>query len=364
MDTEYQLVEFGVVDNLHQNHLSQSFSWLNIFILYSPLWVKRTPNLEHRSCCLSLIILSITIIAILYHLAFVFIFYIYKALDGLIYQSVYSLSEIIVSSSRLFGLYYFYSQFNYPWNHSQLQSLNMKHIKIIKTSKQTILILFMLIMILDIIMAIHYAYGHIEQDESFYVSVSVIGRLFLFFPSFISFAVAAAIFLKYHLRIIQFTEKLQAGDIIDFNDMLQSYVKLNELFKCEYSVYLEWSLLLYLFGILLDIWVSSYEILSYDSWIDFVDVFEDIFVFVLYVISASWVGESFAKYESMLYKYGMDNKKSINYNEFHYLLVYVSRYRLQVRLGRVTITKFNAIKFVVVFCVAKLMSYTVRYISG
>ena len=67
----------------------------------------------------------------------------------------------------------------------------------------------------------------------------------------------------------------------------------------------------------------------------------------------------------MLHKYGANNdEEPIDWTKYQYVMTYVSAYSIVITLGKITITKMNTIKVVVVFCSAKFVAYVIRSIVG
>eukprot|EP01084_Bolivina_argentea_P074881 135817_1 len=96
--------------------LSNSFLWLNTFVLYCPMWTKKLPfSKQSRSCGLSFIVLFVTISSILYHLIYILIrhWVSFDYVDSLIYQIIYGILEILHTISSFLSLYYFYRYFNF-----------------------------------------------------------------------------------------------------------------------------------------------------------------------------------------------------------------------------------------------------------
>eukprot|EP01084_Bolivina_argentea_P088312 159460_1 len=362
--TEVPLLEAEDLQHTPQNNaLSSSFRWLNNIVLYCPMWTKRKPySKKFRSFWLSLMVLCLTISAILFHLVYVLMPYI-PDVDIWIYRAIYASLEIIDTISIYSSIYYFYQYFNFPWITTGLQPFSQTQTREMFKYKTIIQLLLAIIFTLDIIMFVHYLLYDLQSGDVYFVAMVIIGRLFLFFPAFVAFAVSSTIFLKYHLIILQLIGALKKSVQVDFRQALIKYEDMKQMFEIDYNLYLKIFIQLYLLTRILDTWISSYKIISENHWIQSIEIVESICVAVMFVISASLIGESFDKYELFLFQYGRNHPQDVDYH-FTYMISYVARYPFRIKIGTVTITKRNAVKFVVIFIGAKLISYSLSYISG
>ena len=348
--------------NMTQSYLAETFNWLNILIRIFPMWSTKSIHTTHltlqtRNQCLSIIMITITTAAILYHLTFVLVFYIMRG-DNVIYQIIYTMGEVVVVISRLLNLFYFVRHFDFPWNSDKIQTFHPKQMQIIAKYKRIIFIFLFLIIVLDIIMSVHFISGYLRNDLMNDIIMDVIGRIFQFFPCFITMAVAAVIFLQYHLHLLQFIDALKA-DSVNFKDLLKRYVKTKKLFEKHYNVYLDWSIKFYLLSILLDVWMSSFAIESTGDLMNIMEFFEDTCIASFFVVTASIIGESFNEFESKLYEYGVHG---VVHEELNFLMSYVTRYPFTICIGNVQITRKKAARFVLFFTAARIFAYSARYI--
>ena len=365
MDADCAYINLDIEQSIDvSDQLNDSFRWINILVLCCPMWSTRhLHSNQKRSRCLSIMVVTLCVLGSLYHLAWNIIFYGTAAQksNGAVYQIIYCLLEVLYTLSRFLSLYYFYHHFAFPWTHSKSLPLPKSQIRTIQTYNRIIVLFSVILFTVDVLLCIHY-YSELFGD-SWYLIYLVVGRLTVFYPIFVTFMVVSAIFLKYGTMITQLTQEfkdIQSGSI-EIDGMLDEYVMIRKQFRLEYPSSLNWSIVLYLYSLVLDNWVYAYEIVQLDSWGDLFGVVEDICILAIFVLPASLIAEAFEKYESMLYEYGVHHKKKIDSGALSHLMAHVSKYPLQVRTGNVTITKLNTLKFVVLFILGRSLSWSIQH---
>ena len=234
MTTQYALLEVKddtEHDTIHQS-LSESFAWLNRMVLLCPMFTRRIPNSnQSRSSYLSFIVTILNIGAILYHLVFVLIEYTFYSSESTVFRIVFGTEEVSTAISRALALYYFYVQFDYPWakSRSKIQSdaFTIQQRRSLQKYNMIIIFFYTIIMILDLIILVHICYKHSKVESTNHwqnYTATITGRIFIWFPIYLSFAVLGAIFVKYHLWMQQLINLLKDKGKINFEDMLDEYV--------------------------------------------------------------------------------------------------------------------------------------------
>lgn len=385
-----QLNDYKSIDN--ENDESKTdlskypFAWLDILVLYCPMWstkyISRRSNdssqlQQHdRNQWLSGIMISLTIICVLYHIVVSCVLHVhymhdYEAYDT-IYVTLYLTIQIGTTIARLILVWYFKKDFNYPWIicvdgfEVDVQS---KYWRTISKYNKFIGVLTISSLFSDGLVLYHFVFqNHLLQSptpfhKAFTVSV-ILGRMFKWWPLIISLSVACVVFLKYYLYLLELSNIVEKGNF-KFDELLNKYEILMNAFKCDYNKCLKVSVELYLAGFIIDIWIGIYEVFNLSVYFVLVGIFTNTFGYLLFVISASLITEGFEQFEKKLWNHCKDNIKQQDQNTFKYqtfLLNYIDKHPLVMKFGSFKITKVNGIKFVLIFVVSKFFAYSLRYI--
>eukprot|EP01084_Bolivina_argentea_P189442 325769_1 len=362
-------------EELQQISLSNSFSWLNIYLTYLPMFSSKKLNGDEKRIWLVVLILIMNILSNAVHFGLAAKWIFEDWTDNYLAETVYVADEMAILFSRYFSIIYFYKHCNYQW----LSPINQIYLndneriycridKCIKIIKWWTLLLFITRLIAST--------GYFVESylNGFYWTsvVEIIGTIFVYYPIFISIVVMCFIYIKYYAYLLYMTEKITQTEN-DFAHILSEYKLLFQSFKAEHNFYLMWAIFLYLFGFITDVWISLFDIFQSPKSLflqiaDVVSMFADIFCAVLFVYGACLMNEMFLKFQTLLYESGKQfinhdamNDNSWNYHSYNYLLHYSSKYPLTIKIGRITITKGNTVKFVVTFAVLRWLSYSAHY---
>eukprot|EP01084_Bolivina_argentea_P230111 388193_1 len=260
---EYNLMRDS---NISVIELSQYFSWINPFISFLPMCTnKLSSKSKHWSRCVCFCVI-LTVVAILFRLTIKVLWNIQLS-SNTAYKTVYIIYEIIITVARLFSIYYFY----FIFEHNSWMLLINKcakyddcciHKKIKKYNRfLKICLLFMFVMGTGTVLTREIQYKPVST-KMYYIWTFIIDPICLicvYWPMNVLTIIVSIIFIKYHCHLLYLINALQIDSKneyeIDFKYMFEIYEEVYLKFKCEYHKSLEYSILLYLGNIILDIWI-------------------------------------------------------------------------------------------------------------
>ena len=111
------------------NVLQESFKWLDRMLLYTPMWVTKSPNISfallqnqynQRNKCVSFL-MAILIIFVILSYTIIFIWILIHNIESAtgndhVYLIMWVITTVLLLIVRLLSLIYFMANFNYPWN--------------------------------------------------------------------------------------------------------------------------------------------------------------------------------------------------------------------------------------------------------
>eukprot|EP01084_Bolivina_argentea_P288157 494567_1 len=367
------VLEIEYISLNHVQYIFSSFSWLNKWLKYFPMYLSQTDNFKSR------IITTVIFLLILFHSA-MGILWIYLSHHKLIWSHLYGyMGQSFLLFGRTAALYFCYKRLNFSWlepineinlNNQSLDSNIINANRLIKYSyfvSNALATLLVIAWIID------------DSNRQLYhlVAGDILGLLFVYLPMHTLFALSSLIFLKYKSYLsLHFSQQLNnKSNIIDFAKLLHEYKLLIKSYNNEYYfTALNWSIIIYIIAIIMYLWIDTHElhnIIDTNSihafWLIF-DCLDDLSLLWLFYIGAFEMTETFRQFEKKLYEYGskLANNNGCNgniqYINYNYLLQYCAKYPLNVQWGNVTFTKLNATKFVITFIILKLFAYSFRSI--
>eukprot|EP01084_Bolivina_argentea_P301384 519940_1 len=280
--SSYLSVHSNVDLNSHWCYnLKPYFKWINLIILYYPMRCTIEPYQKiRRSKYWNNFFLCCIIIGILYHSIAILIWFfdIYFPIVDQISQVVYILFEISVLCARITSLYYFYSKCDFPWmctnslNIFPEQNISNNIVYLLRKYMIFIKIIMLILFIADFIQTVMYVLNAASYQNTTtplricYIIMPISGRLFIFWPNYITFSMISFITLKYKMYFMILIDQLYEmsnQNTFDFGDILQKYQSIKSSFSTDYnSSGLKWFVLLMVCAYTLRLWSVSYEILS------------------------------------------------------------------------------------------------------
>eukprot|EP01084_Bolivina_argentea_P143241 251600_1 len=360
-------VDLNDACNVILKTLSKQFKWLNRLILYFPMWCTNySPNI-HRSKMLNAVVIFISISAVLAATSMDFYKYINSFSKFQMVTAYYNVELLLLLITRFTSIYYFYKYFNFPWKIDQITfAVKINDISVyqntIKKNRVRIQLYICSVFVLDIISLVYSAYKMplvISNNDIVWTEILLL-RIFGVYPNVLTVSILSVIFLKHKLYLMCLMEKLN-NDNIEFQSMFDEYEQLLKNLKHEYNNSLQYFIQLFLAALLCDIWVSTADLIS-TSMADLGSVFSvltDVVLLVEVSLGASILTETFEKFYDKLSEYGKYHKLD-RYDEYNYLLHFVSKYRMDVKIAGQKISRSNAMRFVVVFSIAKWASYSIH----
>eukprot|EP01084_Bolivina_argentea_P241407 405270_1 len=362
---------------LQEISLSNSFSWLNFYLTYLPMFTSTKPNGNQRSKWLIIIFMIINVLTNTFHFAFSAKYAFEDWTDNYVAQTVYVVNELAILFSRYFSIIYYYKYCNYSWvsaineiqlnhNHTNYYTFQKSN-KIIKWGAH-------LLFITRSIVVTAYCIGFYLSSAWWVLLLVIGGAIFVYFPVYASVVVICFIYIKYCAYLLYMVDTINATDN-DFVTILKQYRLLVKSFKVDHNVCLKWSIYAYLLGGITDVWLSVFDLFQHKEpfFVKTADIssnIADTLFALLFVYGACLMNETFQKFQTQLYESGKqfvddravnDDYWNSNYHSYNYLLHYSSKYPLTIRIGRITVTKGTTIKFVITFAIVRWLSYSVHY---
>eukprot|EP01083_Nonionella_stella_P028232 77746_1 len=354
------------------NTLSQQFQWLSFIVLYTPMWCTHSPSGTTRWYAINMLMTFITISVVLTFTSLVLfaMFEHYSVIaddPSWTVPASYDIAWIILLSSiRLLCIYYFYKHFNFPWNVREPpflvndnQSINIKRVSsVIKCTSTRIKVFLVTVIVMDIIYIVNGRWYVYCNGDTSYKIIILTTRFLVFDPSFIAVAVSSVIFLKYKLYLMLLINRLGNDNNINFNDMLHHYDSLIHHFKNECNCALHAFLQLFVIELICDAWTCAEDLDKETLIADIVDITRNVLLIIEISIGILSLSDAFESFNNIVSIYG--KKHSMNNKEdYNYFLYYCFRYPLRIKVFGVEMSRNGIVTSVVVFVIAKWISYSV-----
>ena len=183
--------------------------------------------------------------------------------------------------------------------------------------------------------------------------------LFVFIPMVITFGTASAIFSKYHYVLLCLMSHI-SGKNYDLNYLLAKYKQWFKAFERDYNFYLKWSIYLWFLAIVFQVWTTLDDFFHERPWFRYIAdgsyAIAHFGLILLFFYSSSALTETFKQFEALLYQISF-NENDGEYWKYNHLLLFMSKYRLTVKLGKIEMTKQNIIVFITTLVITKLLTY-------
>ena len=82
-------------------------------------------------------------------------------------------------------------------------------------------------------------------------------------------------------------------------------------------------------------------------------------IYILFVITSICLSNAFKRFDDILWERGSDfmTKNTVNGNYYNYLLQYISKNKLAIKIKNVALTKNNAFSLTIIFIITKTVPY-------
>eukprot|EP01084_Bolivina_argentea_P145752 255395_1 len=355
-------------------YFSDTFTWLEPIVYYSPIWIKQKSNTETTKTNLNYFVLSLNVGFVLLYCGLQYFFqitgwYMYADINNIIWCCYI----VCLCSSRLLSIIYCYKYFNWPWKreflpfqHQQKTDSNNKYQKLIIRCKILFISTTVSYIVLDIIVIILVASALLPYYHGTmltYIVVKSLCRLFLLYPQLATTMIQSIILLKYCLCLHQLYDKMNSDmSNVDLRDIFEQYNNLYKSFKRDYHKTLIYSIRLYLAAEILLFWDS----LNYmGMFVMFVILVRELSIFLLYFDAASILEKIHRKFSKKLWKNAhifLNNKeKSHNANYYNSILLYIQRYPFYLKFGSVIVSQKNVIKYSMYLLATRALAYAIRH---
>ena len=270
----------------------------------------------------------------------------------------------ILATAKLFCLYYYYKDFNYPWHVTPCKLDNDYQLNDIKFYNKMIILLLISTMSVDIA-----SNATIPQWKI--IIIWNVWKLLHLYPLYVSECVVAVIFCKYAIYIKQLTKKIGT---VKSAEIFEEYKRIHVLYKVEYCGSLKYQINLMFIGIFIWLWADTYRIVSQDNkhnigslWIlrNILWAVSDVLTYAMVLVPAIILAESFNKFESRLWEKSEKVMNGIDENDeigrCNYVINSVRKYPLDGKVFGITFTKRKVTNLIISFVAAKLVSYSIKY---
>ena len=350
------------------DHPMIRFRWLNKWMLYL-MCLPETAKNTHRSpfCILMSRIIHITICLI--SAAFT-LWQLYSAIDSFIdhnewmmYYLQATVVWIIFCISGALSSFYFHCTFNYPWNKKMdVTFVTQRSQNFINTHhKQIILSCIVLspcILICGILRL--YQYGLIIPVSFWYI-LWIFGVLCINLRAVMIWTIHCVICIKYHNYLYNMIKNI---DEYDLKQLLIEYQTISNCFRSEYVWSLKWSIWLFIISILVVTWAGIYLHAWLVSVFYLIEAVAGLIkIIVLYVIPGYLLSEKYDELQKLLWikfnsyvRENNDIEKQIGLNS---LIMYTTKYPVQIKFGPLKLTRRNTLVFAVAFVGSKIAAVAV-----
>lgn len=395
---------------IHINHKSSTisiqplfipFKWMDKVLLYNFMWISKHPDGSLRHIIINAFGFGLTILQIgtYTYLTYGDIIWIHDDITKIIHNTFNILYLVLMVLCRLVLLWYFMFTFDYPWNHifDNIWCNHELYDYYSKLLRSTAGKLKLLICIYALMIASHYygcwAVGAVENDL-FYAMIDFISSgVGVLFPIQLAHCVVSTIFLKYEIYLYSMRYELNSAESTNFKKLLRDYHRMYNEFVAEYRL---WQIFFgaFLLICLCIIWVflsqfnkfneTGTESLPVLNWLNW--AISGIICYsgpgLQFVWSASNLNNEYKLFVNSLWNYEMDNLSDVdnvtestqlkyniqgsedkfliscNFKNYQLLLQYINSHPLQVRVLGMEMTKMNAMKCLLMFSLAKIISYS------
>eukprot|EP01084_Bolivina_argentea_P160424 279361_1 len=391
-------IDINFEDIINNGHISFSshisFRWLNKFMLWFPLWCTVLPpsnqsqtneKLQKRSKYLNIIASIVSLLLITLNCFgrqwyFVTTYSDLKSFQSkdILNQVSYDIYSIISNGcygiARYIGFYYFYKYFNFPWYDNDI--IHSKDYKTIySTSKRLkifIVSTFLLQIAWGVTRTIYDGFSADNQwgsmgDAAWLIFNDYVIEMSLIFTQ----CCCSVMFLKYYLFIKEVMIDIENNENVNFKKLLTEYCTKKQEFTKLYKIWSYYFVCL-LISIFCWLWIGISEILYTnhdDNDTDTILAMVNYYLFLVlsivsqtiplveFFVSASMITETFDKLKHSLFHYQQKHDmKDCKY--YHYSLHYINTYPFHVTIFGWKVCKINALKLLVVFIIAKTVTYS------
>ena len=356
----YQALEIEYEEEKERSIFGDEFRWLDVCLLYTPMWCRYTPDLRKRNTSISyLILISLVIVTAAYFVHWVW----FDILDigNLFHATMVWIFYILEVLLRFLHLYYFWNIFAFPWNFSikGFGSISSSsHAATIKYYKYTAMIMLFVQILLDMIYTTWFA---IAWNDI----LSFIPLIFMFIPDRVFMIVYFVICVKYGIYLKELADDIRDETCdLEMKEIHKKYKLLYQSAMSDYGLYnkyLRWSIEIYLCTRVLWAWLATYDYLQNQAWQEFLAIIICIIQGLCYAIGAWFVNEMYIELQGEVWnceeRYSENNSDRMY---VYYLLQFMNQHPLIVQMGNLVITKKSCVKFAIVFIVAKFLSYSIK----
>eukprot|EP01084_Bolivina_argentea_P167802 291142_1 len=381
LDMMYQLhvdqTEINSFIGHKTNYTIKSLTWLDRLLLYFPTWIPISVHGKPRNKCLSIMILLSIIIWTIY--AWCYCGIIDIMLNHDMPHMFKQIKHIIFYTMRIMSVYYFYNHFNYPWyndinkfkHKQQFENFCKSNIKFIKTivciSAANIIIVRWMFIAKEI-------HNYTDLGTMQNIFVNIMFPIFNDIPLTSLLAVQAIIFLKYSYYISEIICLMKENNDFSLQTVIIQYKTVYKAFKKEYHISFTYAMYCYFLLFVIQAWTIVYDLMNiYEELINdgvvyfivWLCLYSNIFfILLVYIVPSIFLNETFETFQDLIWQCGSNNIENGLHieTELMYLIAYVQKDRICSRIGQIIWTKKNLLNMIVVFCIAKLISYSVAYL--
>eukprot|EP01084_Bolivina_argentea_P048033 88530_1 len=285
----------------------QPFKWLNYWILYLPMFAKKTPSHKKRwfisSVFCTVITASITVFTCGY-----WSFISYSDYTFNLFCVLWIVAFITLSTSRIITLYYFATQFNYPWNSIKQRTARTKSInRRIQIEIISIIFSFLILLFSDIY----------PKLDIIYLTSDLLYLYFIHLPIFICQFVLTIILYKVETKLKEFIIKIDNGEsiLVDCDIILSEYVECRYNFTKKYKILELFVMMRLISSIAFQVGGIGTGKFKFDSEEDIFKILHfliwsylDTLPFVEFMLSGLYVTDSFNILHEKLWQFGTSKK--------------------------------------------------------
>eukprot|EP01084_Bolivina_argentea_P140240 246608_1 len=385
------------------HYCSRTFTWLNTFILWIPMWsTKKQPNTPRR-CYLNCIILPLVIaefiFVIFYWMGNILFFnenILYNSGDINLFAIMHAIWAVIYLFARLISIVYFAVGFNFQWDTSPKYHNNISYNsvickqyyhKVLNTNKRFKAFLCVEFLALYPMHFSVFFYYLIFEQKPKNLFIQYFGRFMELHVIFLPFAIASCclslILLKHQLQIYLLRDTM--GEDVMYDQTYQKYKQIVNSFNNDIGMIIcskhvdIWQIYfcIQIFAYFCKAWTSAALFLHNESNIwQILHSTTALGFYVLplieIVIASNNLSNEFSLYIKELLKYSLKqhhHSNNITLNDlntrvnqmdnYQILYRYSKENKLCFKIGGSDINTNNAMKVVLFFIITKCISYTV-----
>eukprot|EP01083_Nonionella_stella_P011329 32212_1 len=368
-----------------------SFSWVNKWIMYFPMFTSITVNnckITKRNTLMHYIVFPCIVIICISCPMWRGFYHMYYVDGSSLYKALYLIGIFCLSACRLLSLYYFFYQFQYytPSEHtsdnydiemecpstvSRCFSMNLpQHRKRVRqTSIRIKMILFWIVLssvircICHIIASVNHA-SDTHWHTILQVVYGFIGVYFYNIPLWLSQFILSILYCEQCIFLEGFCHVIDQSSNIDFATAIHDYSSFKTQFDDRKRV-LETMIKFRMVTMIAWLWIDLPILLVTQTWIQTFNtalwIINDALPFFELVVAGNAVTVQFNILKNKIYSLGCQRDflthLSIKQTQYLFLLEYVPNFPLVVNMFGKEVSFENALKVITAFAVAKSMSY-------